>query len=111
MDKAVKVIQTWWRFTKIVLKEKLNKIIKIQSAFRGRLVCRRLNQILYIHFLYINFCEKIEKVLRNRVFPNILDKLKFYACNNIFKDNNKNILIESKTNPNQKIAVKKYIKN
>ena len=66
-DKAAKVIQAWWRDLKNIYNDRLKKIIKIQSVFRGRFVRKYMYDLFYLNFLYISFCKKIESVLGNHV--------------------------------------------
>ena len=74
-DKAAKVIQSWWRDLKNIYNERIKKIIKIQSVFRGRFVRKYMYDLFYLNFLYISFCKKIESVLGNHVRPYVWDKL------------------------------------
>ena len=74
-DKAAKVIQAWWRDLKNIYNDRLNKIIKIQSVFRGKFVRKYMYDLFYLNFLYISFCKKIESVLGNHVRPYVWDKL------------------------------------
>ena len=74
-DKAAKVIQAWWRDLKNIYNDRLKKIIKIQSVFRGRFVRKYMYDLFYLNFLYISFCKKIESVLGNHVRPYVWDKL------------------------------------
>ena len=74
-DKAAKVIQSWWRDLKNVYNDRLNKIIKIQSVFRGRFVRKYMYDLFYLNFLYISFCKKIENVLSGHVRPIVWEKL------------------------------------
>ena len=74
-DKAAKIIQAWWRDLKNIYNDRLNKIIKIQSVFRGKFVRKYMYDLFYLNFLYISFCKKIESVLANHVRPYVWDKL------------------------------------
>ena len=74
-DKAAKVIQAWWRDLKNIYNDRLKKIIKIQSVFRGRFVRKYMYDLFYLNFLYISFCKKIESVLGNHVRPYVWDRL------------------------------------
>ena len=74
-DKAAKIIQAWWRDLKNIYNDRLNKIIKIQSVFRGKFVRKYMYDLFYLNFLYISFCKKIESVLGNHVRPYVWDKL------------------------------------
>ena len=84
---AAKIIQAWWKELKILCDKKLKKIILIQSVFRGKWVRKNMYDLLYLNYLYICFCRKIEKVLSNHVRPYVLDKLFFYkkAENDLLK--------------------------
>ena len=74
-EKAAKVIQAWWRDIKLVYKDRLNKIIKIQSVWRGKFVRKYMYDLFYLNFLYISFCKKIENVLSHHVRPYVWNKL------------------------------------
>ena len=74
-EKAAKIIQSWWRDLKVLYKDRLNKIIKIQSVWRGKFVRKYMYDLFYLNFLYISFCKKIENVLANHVRPYVWDKL------------------------------------
>ena len=74
-EKAAKTIQNWWRDLKSIYNDRMNKIIKIQSAFRGKFVRKYMYDLLYLNFLYISFCRKIEDVLGKHVRPYVWDKL------------------------------------
>jgi len=74
-EKAAKVIQAWWRDLKNIYNDRLAKIIKIQSVFRGRFVRKYMYDLFYLNFLYISFCKKIENVLSNHIRPYVWDKL------------------------------------
>ena len=74
-DSAAKVIQNWWRELKNIYNDRLAKIIKIQSAFRGKFVRKYMYDLFYLNFLYISFCKKIENVLAKHVRPYVWDKL------------------------------------
>ena len=74
-DKAAKIIQAWWRDLKNIYNDRLKKIIKIQSVFRGRFVRKYMYDLFYLNFLYISFCKKIESVLGNHVRPYVWEKL------------------------------------
>ena len=75
---AAKIIQDWWKELKTLYTKKLKKIILIQSVFRGKWVRKNMYDLLYLNYLYICFCRKIEKVLSNNVRPYVLEKLFMY---------------------------------
>ena len=74
-EKAAKIIQSWWRQLKNIYNDRLDKIIKIQSAFRGKFVRKYMYDLFYLNFLYISFCKKIENVLQKHIKPYVWDKL------------------------------------
>ena len=75
---AAKIIQSWWKELKRIYDKKLKKIILIQSIFRGKWVRKNMYDLLYLNYLYICFCRKIEKILSNHVRPYVFDKLFSY---------------------------------
>ena len=77
-EKAAKIIQGWWRELKDIYEYKLAQIIKIQSFWRGRWVRRNIYDLLYLNYLYLSFCEKIEKILTNKITRYAFDKLILY---------------------------------
>ena len=78
-EKAAKKIQEWWRKMKSFMSKKILKIIKIQSVYRGRFVRKYLYDLLYLNYLYLSFCQKIEQVLKKKIKPYIFYILKNYG--------------------------------
>ena len=74
-EKAAKIIQAWWKELKDIYNYKLSQIIKIQSIWKGRWVRKNIYDLLYLNYLYLSFCEKIEKVLKNKMTRYAMDKL------------------------------------
>ena len=74
-EKAAKIIQGWWRELKDIYDYKLAQIIKIQSIWKGRWVRKNIYDLLYLNYLYLSFCEKIEKIFTNKITKYALDKL------------------------------------
>ena len=73
-QKNAEIIQIWWR-KKIVPKiDKIKKIIKIQSIYRGYITRKNLNDIIYIFLIYQNFINKLRHVLGNFVHRNYFPK-------------------------------------
>ena len=72
---AAKIIQEWWSELKVLYTKKLKKIILIQSVFRGKWVRKNMYDLLYLNYLYICFCRKIEKALSSNVRPFVFYKL------------------------------------
>ena len=85
-EKAAKIIQGWWRELKDIYDYKLAQIIKIQSFWKGRWVRKNIYDLLYLNYLYLSFCEKIEKIFTNKITKYAMDKLikynKYYLANN-----------------------------
>ena len=76
-EKAAKIIQDWWRELKVLNSDRLKKIILIQSVYRGKWIRKNMYDLLYLNYLYICFCKKIEKVLLSNLRPYVFGKL-FY---------------------------------
>ena len=74
-DKAAKIIQAWWRKKKNIYYYRLKQIIKIQSVFRGRYIRKNMYDLLYLNYLNICFCRKIEIALKNHLRPYVWKKL------------------------------------
>ena len=86
-EKAAKIIQNWWKELKVVNSDILKKIISIQSIYRGKWVRKNMYDLLYLNYLYICFCQKIEKVLLSKLRPYVFGIL-FYN-----EKQRKNVLI------------------
>ena len=78
-EKAAKKIQEWWRKLKEFMTKKIEKIVLIQSIYRGRFVRKYLYDLLYLNYLYLSFCQKIELVLKKVIKPYIFNVLKNYG--------------------------------
>ena len=77
-ETAARIIQQWWAELKVLYTKKLKKIILIQSVFRGKWVRKNMYDLLYLNYLYICFCRKIEKALSSNVRPMVFYKLLQY---------------------------------
>ena len=75
-ERAAIFIQSWWKEMKDLFKNRIKKIIKIQSVYRGRFVRKYLYDLLYLNYLYLSFCQKIEKVLKQQIKPYVFNILK-----------------------------------
>jgi len=75
-EKAAKIIQAWWKELKDIYNYKLQQIIKIQSIWKGRWVRKNIYDLLYLNYLYLSFCEKIQKVLKDEMLRYAFEKLK-----------------------------------
>ena len=78
-ETAAKKIQEWWRNLKEYMSKKIEKIVLIQSIYRGRFVRKYLYDLLYLNYLYLSFCQKIELVLKKVIKPYIFNMLKNYG--------------------------------
>ena len=108
-EKAAKIIQGWWRELKDIYDYKLAQIIKIQSFWRGRWVRRNIYDLLYLNYLYLSFCEKIEKILTNKITRYAFDKLilyQKYSFNNSKEDILKKLIFHA--NKRRIIILRKY---
>ena len=68
-EKAAKIIQAWWRELKERYDKIVQKIILIQSCWRGKWVRKYMYDILYLSLMYQSFCQIIQKVLVKHVRP------------------------------------------
>ena len=89
--KSAKIIQKWWRELKPIMDEKLNKIIKIQSVWRG--ICSRKYtcEIIYLCISCQNFYDILSKIIINHVRKLVWNLL-------LFKFNKENIITKKKIN-------------
>ena len=78
-EQAARYIQSWWKEMKELYSKKIQKIIKIQSVYRGRFVRKYLYDLLYLNYLYLSFCQKIEKVLKQQIKPYVFNILKKFC--------------------------------
>ena len=62
-----RIIQKWWRNIKRICDDKLKKIIKIQSCWRGRCSRKYMCEIIYLCYSCQSFYDIISKVLINKV--------------------------------------------
>ena len=76
-DKAAKIIQAWWRDIKDTHNYRIKQIIKIQSAFRGKFVRKIVFDVIFLSFLCMRFCEKMNTTLGKSVRQYVWKKL-FY---------------------------------
>ena len=74
-EKAAKIIQNWWKDLKELYNDRLKKIIFIQSVWKGRWVRKNIYDLLYLNYLYLSFCERIQKVLIEKMMKYALNKL------------------------------------
>ena len=70
-ENAAKIIQDWWKKIKEKYNNIVEKIIRIQSLFRGNLTRKYSKDILYLNFRCIKFNYRINKTLVNHVRPEI----------------------------------------
>ncbi len=74
-EKAAKVVQGWWRGLKDRYKKILDKIVLIQSVWRGRWLRKYIYDIIYLSFLHQRFCDVMEGTLVRHVRPIVWDQL------------------------------------
>ncbi|MGL4948360.1 MAG: hypothetical protein ACRC42_03155, partial [Mycoplasma sp.] len=91
-EKAAKIVQGWWREKKERLKKLLDKIILIQSVWRGTWLRKYVYEIIYLSFLHQRSCNILSKVLVNHVRPIVFDEL--FAENKWAKEYFGNLLME-----------------
>ena len=112
-EKAAIYIQKWWKEVKELLKNKIKNIIKIQSVYRGRFVRKYLYDLLYLNYLYLSFCQKIEKVLKQEIKPYVFNILKNYGQKRKVSEDVKNFdilknLVASKAKKWKILTLRKY---
>ena len=76
-ESAAKIIQGWWRELRDIYEYKLAQITKIQSVWKGRWVRKNIYDLLYLNYLYLSFCEKIEKIWNTKLTKYAFDILFF----------------------------------
>jgi len=76
-ESAAKIIQGWWRELRDIYEYKLAQITKIQSIWKGRWVRKNIYDLLYLNYLYLSFCEKIEKIWNTKLTKYAFDILFF----------------------------------
>ena len=111
-ERAARYIQSWWKEIKEIYSRKIKKIIKIQSVYRGRFVRKYLYDLLYLNYLYLSFCQKIEKVLKQQIKPYVFNILKNYGKKDISQEvrayNLLKNIIASKAKKWKIITLRKY---
>ena len=82
--KNARIIQKWWRNRKLFFDDIINKIIKIQSVWRGKNTRKYIYDMLYLCYSCQNFFNNLSKILSHRIrffFWRIL-----FPKENIFED-------------------------
>ena len=89
-EKAAKIIQSWWKELKDIYDYKLSQIIKIQTIWKGRWLRKNIYDLLYLNYLYLGFCQAIEKVLTRKMTKFAFDKLisKYKTTKNKYSNKN-----------------------
>ena len=103
-EKAAKIIQAWWKELKDIYNYKLAQINKIQSIWKGRWVRKNIYDLLYLNYLYLSFCQKIENVVIKRIIKSAFDKLRMYNIKSSKINSSKNsynIFIEKNKHSNK----------
>ena len=83
-EKAAKIVQGWWRKQKQKYQKILDKIIKIQSKFRGRFTRKYVYDIIYLSYLYQKFEDIMMKTLVNHVRLKVWNK--FFSSKKLLKE-------------------------
>ena len=65
-SEQAKIIQKWWRNVKRICDDKINKIIKIQSVWRGKSSRKETYDIIYLCYSSQNFYDIISRILTNK---------------------------------------------
>ena len=66
-SEQARIIQKWWRNVKAICDDKLNKIIKIQSVWRGKCSRKYMFEIIYLCYSCQCFCDILSKIIKNRI--------------------------------------------
>ena len=74
-EMAAKIVQEWWRERKLKHKKILDRIIKIQSVFRGKHSRKYVYEIILLSYLPQKFVEIMNKTLVNHIRPKVFDEL------------------------------------
>ena len=74
-EKYAKIIQEWWKERKLKYKRKLERIIKIQSVYRGKFTRKYVYQVLSLGYLCKKFIDIMNKTLVNHIRPKVFDEL------------------------------------
>ena len=78
--KKAKIIQKWWRNVKAICDDKINKIIKLQSVWRGIYSRKYMYGIIYLCYSCQKFYDILSNIIINKVRRLILHLL--YINNN-----------------------------
>ena len=89
-EKAAKIVQGWWRERKENFEKILKRIIKIQSAYRGRFTRKYVFDIVYISYLYQKFYDIIKRALVNHVRQKVWNE--FFSRKKISKEEMEKLL-------------------
>ena len=84
-SEQAKIIQKWWRNIKAEWDDKLNKIIKIQSAWRGRFSRKYMVGIIYLCYYCQTFYDILSKIIINNVRKLVLNLLLNFGNKDYFK--------------------------
>ena len=72
---AAKIVQNWWRERKLRYKKILDRIIKIQSVFRGKFTRKYVYEVIFLSYLHEKFIDIMNKTLVNHIRPKVFDEL------------------------------------
>ena len=74
-EMAAKIVQVWWRERKLKNKKILERIIKIQSVFRGKHSRKYVYETIFLSYLHQKFIKIMSKTLVNHIRPKVFDEL------------------------------------
>ena len=66
-SEQARIIQKWWRYVKAKCDDKLNKIIKIQSVWRGKCSRKYMFEIIYLCYSCQNFCDILSQFFIKKI--------------------------------------------
>ena len=66
-SEQARIIQKWWRNVKAICDDKLNKIIKIQSVWRGKCTRKYILEIIYFIYSCESFCDILSQIFINKI--------------------------------------------
>ena len=84
-SEQAKIIQKWWRNIKAEWDDKLNKIIKIQSAWRGRFSRKYMVGIIYLCYYCQTFYDILSKIIINNARKLVFNLLLNFGNKDNFK--------------------------
>ena len=74
-SQQARIIQSWWRNIKVSFDDKLNKIIKIQSVWRGKCSRKYIFEIIYLCYSCQTLYDILSKIFTNKARKLFLHQL------------------------------------